>query len=286
VLRLREAFEIAQNIGLKDLIDIGIVAYVFYKIYMLIKETRAKQLVKGIVILLVVTQLSEWFQLHVMNWILINTMTVGLIALLIVFQPELRRALEYIGRTKLLSKSMQDLEYQQLENIVDEMMESISSLSRQKIGALIVIEKDTGLSEIAESGTILDADISRGLLINIFMPNTPLHDGAIIIRNNKILAAACFLPLSDNPSLSKDLGTRHRAGVGISEKSDAFVIMVSEETGAISVAQHGKLSRFLDTKTLKTRIVNTMKPDRAKKSWQYFKLKWRQNHENDQPDSK
>lgn len=283
---MREVLEIVQNIGIKDLIDIGIVAYVFYKIYMLIKETRAKQLVKGIMVLLVVTQLSEWFQLHVMNWILINTMTVGLIALLIVFQPELRRALEYIGRTKLLSKSMQDLEYEQLENIVDEMMESISSLSRQKIGALIVIEKDTGLSEIAESGTILDADISRGLLINIFMPNTPLHDGAIIIRNNKILAAACFLPLSDNPSLSKDLGTRHRAGVGISEKSDAFVIMVSEETGAISVAQHGKLSRFLDTKTLKTRIVNTMKPERAKKSWQFFKLKWRQNHENDESDSK
>lgn len=283
---MREVLEILQNIGFKDLIDIGIVAYVFYKIYMLIKETRAKQLVKGIMVLLVVTQLSEWFQLHVMNWILINTMTVGLIALLIVFQPELRRALEYIGRTKLLSKSMQDLEYEQLENIVDEMMESISSLSRQKIGALIVIEKDTGLSEIAESGTILDADISRGLLINIFMPNTPLHDGAIIIRNNKILAAACFLPLSDNPSLSKDLGTRHRAGVGISEKSDAFVIMVSEETGAISVAQHGKLSRFLDTKTLKTRIVNTMKPERAKKSWQFLKLKWRQNHENDEPDSK
>lgn len=283
---MREVFEIVQNIGFKDLIDIGIVAYVFYKIYMLLKETRAKQLVKGIMVLLVVTQLSEWFQLHVMNWILINTMTVGLIALLIVFQPELRRALEYIGRTKLLSKSMQDLEYEQLENIVDEMMESISSLSRQKIGALIVIEKDTGLSEIAESGTILDADISRGLLINIFMPNTPLHDGAIIIRNNKILAAACFLPLSDNPSLSKDLGTRHRAGVGISEKSDAFVIMVSEETGAISVAQHGKLSRFLDTKTLKTRIVNTMKPEGSKKSWQYFKLKWRQNHENDEPDTK
>lgn len=283
---MREVFEIVQNIGIKDLIDIGIVAYVFYKIYMLLKETRAKQLVKGIMVLLVVTQLSEWFQLHVMNWILINTMTVGLIALLIVFQPELRRALEYIGRTKLLSKSMQDLEYEQLENIVDEMMESISSLSRQKIGALIVIEKDTGLSEIAESGTILDADISRGLLINIFMPNTPLHDGAIIIRNNKILAAACFLPLSDNPSLSKDLGTRHRAGVGISEKSDAFVIMVSEETGAISVAQHGKLSRFLDTKTLKTRIVNTMKPEGSKKSWQFFKLKWRQNHENDEPDAK
>ncbi len=283
---MREVFVIVQNIGIKDLIDIGIVAYVFYKIYMLLKETRAKQLVKGIMVLLVVTQLSEWFQLHVMNWILINTMTVGLIALLIVFQPELRRALEYIGRTKLLSKSMQDLEYEQLENIVDEMMESISSLSRQKIGALIVIEKDTGLSEIAESGTILDADISRGLLINIFMPNTPLHDGAIIIRNNKILAAACFLPLSDNPSLSKDLGTRHRAGVGISEKSDAFVIMVSEETGAISVAQHGKLSRFLDTKTLKTRIVNTMKPEGSKKSWQFFKLKWRQNHENDEPDAK
>ncbi len=283
---MREVFEIVQNIGIKDLIDIGIVAYVFYKIYMLLKETRAKQLVKGIMVLLVVTQLSDWFQLHVMNWILINTMTVGLIALLIVFQPELRRALEYIGRTKLLSKSMQDLEYEKLENIVDEMMESISSLSRQKIGALIVIEKDTGLSEIAESGTILDADISRGLLINIFMPNTPLHDGAIIIRNNKILAAACFLPLSDNPSLSKDLGTRHRAGVGISEKSDAFVIMVSEETGAISVAQHGKLSRFLDTKTLKTRIVNTMKPEGSKKSWQFFKLKWRQNHENDEPDTK
>ncbi len=263
---MRDILQIVSNIGVRDMVDITIVAYVFYKIYMLIKETRAKQLVKGIVVLLVVTQLSDWFQLHVMNWILINTMTVGLIALLIVFQPELRRALEYIGRTKLLTKSMQELEKERFEHISDEMVEAMSSLSRQKIGALIVMEKETGLSEVAESGTNLDADISRGLLINIFMPNTPLHDGAVIIRNDKILAAGCFLPLSDNPSLSKELGTRHRAGIGISEKSDAFVIMVSEETGAISIAQHGKISRFLDTKTLKTKIINTMGPDRKKKN--------------------
>ncbi len=281
---MRDILQIVSNIGVRDMVDITIVAYVFYKIYMLIKETRAKQLVKGIVVLLVVTQLSDWFQLHVMNWILINTMTVGLIALLIVFQPELRRALEYIGRTKLLTKSMQELEKERFEHISDEMVEAMSSLSRQKIGALIVMEKETGLSEVAESGTNLDADISRGLLINIFMPNTPLHDGAVIIRNDKILAAGCFLPLSDNPSLSKELGTRHRAGIGISEKSDAFVIMVSEETGAISIAQHGKISRFLDTKTLKTKIINTMGPDRKKKTWPFINLNWRKSHENDEKD--
>lgn len=275
---MQEIISIFRNIGMWDVVDMAIVAFVFYKLYTLIRETRAEQLIKGILVLLLATYFSGVLQLHVINWILRNTMTVGLIALLIVFQPELRRALEYIGRTKFLTKSIADIEQEEIQRLVEEVGEAAASLSRQKIGALIVIEKDTGLNEVVETGTRISGDVSRALLINIFIPNTPLHDGAVVIRKNKIMAAGCFLPLTENATLNKELGTRHRAGLGITEKSDALVVIVSEETGAISVAENGQLYRYLDVDTLKKRIDTNFYVKEAQQ-WKFWKYKWRRKND-------
>lgn len=246
-----------------DVIDIGIVAFVFYKILMLIKETRAEQLIKGLIILLVMLKLSEWAKLYVVHYILMNTMTLGVVALLIVFQPELRRALEYIGRSKFLSKSMEATD-DGFNSMVSNLVSAVISLSREKIGALIVIERETGLNEIIQTGVKIDGQISSGLLINVFIPNTPLHDGAVIIRRDRLMAAGCFLPLSETQSISKELGTRHRAAIGIAEQSDAIVIIVSEETGTISVAMNGKLTRHLDANGLTTVIRNGFMTEQSK----------------------
>lgn len=240
---------VLSNVRIMDVIDILIVAFVFYKILLLIKETRAEQLIKGLIILLVMLKLSEWAKLYVVHYILMNTMTIGVVALLIVFQPELRRALEYIGRSKFLSKGMEATD-EGFNSMVTNLVNAVASLSREKIGALIVIERETGLNEIVHTGVKIDGHISSGLLINIFIPNTPLHDGAVIIRGDRIMAAGCFLPLSETQSISKELGTRHRAAIGIAEQSDAMVIVVSEETGTISVAMNGKLTRNLDNNGL------------------------------------
>jgi len=275
---VKQVLELLSNVSVRDIADMAIVAFVFYKLYMLIRETRAEQLIKGILVLLIATQVSEWLQLHVINWILRNTMTVGFIALLIVFQPELRRALEYIGRTKFLTKSIVDIEEEEIKNTVGELIEAVGSLSRQKIGALIVIERETKLSEVAETGTQIGGKISSELLINIFIPNTPLHDGAVIIRKNQILAAGCLLPLTDNSNISKALGTRHRAGIGITERSDAMVVIVSEETGGISVAENGKLNRFLDVKKLSQMLLHSYKAE-ENRQWQFLKMKWRHKDE-------
>lgn len=255
--------EIFSNIRLMDVIDIGIVAFVFYKILMLIKETRAEQLIKGLIILLVMLKLSEWAKLYVVHYILMNTMTLGVVALLIVFQPELRRALEYIGRSKFLSKSMEATD-EGFNSMVSNLVNAVISLSREKIGALIVIERETGLNEIIQTGVKIDGVVSSGLLINVFIPNTPLHDGAVIIRRDRLMAAGCFLPLSENQSINKELGTRHRAAIGIAEQSDAIVIIVSEETGTISVAMNGKLTRHLDGNSLTTVIRNSFLTDQNK----------------------
>ena len=240
------------NIRIADIIDILIVAFVIYKFMELIKETRAEQLMKGILALFVFTQVTKMLNLYTMQWILDNTLFYGVFSLMIVFQPELRRGLEYIGRSNFLSKPMREVRSEKINKLTAEIVAAVQSLSRQKIGALIVIEQETGLNEIIETGTMLDADISSELLINIFIPNTPLHDGAVVIRGEKIRAAACFLPLTDNKNLSKELGTRHRAGLGVSERSDAKVIIVSEETGAVSIASNGEISRYIDDKTLET----------------------------------
>ncbi|MDO5717975.1 MAG: diadenylate cyclase CdaA [Tissierellia bacterium] len=240
-----------QNIRWQDVVDIMIVALILYKLMILIKETRAEQLIKGIIALLIFNFVTKKLELYTIGWILSNTMFYGMLSLLIVFQPELRRGLEYIGRSNFLSKPIVEIKGEQINRITNEMTAAISSLARQKIGALIVIEKNTGLNEIIESGTDLNADISSELLINIFIPNTPLHDGAVVIRGDKIKAAACFLPLTDNITLSKELGTRHRAAIGISERSDAIAIIVSEETGGVSIAETGQITRYVDDETLK-----------------------------------
>ena len=260
------------NVRIRDVVDILIVAAVLYKLFTLIRETRAEQLTKGIVVLLILTKLSDWLELYTINWILNNAMTVGTLALLIVFQPELRRALEYIGRSRLFTKSLIELRGESHLKVVEEIIEAAASLSRQKIGALIVLERQTGLNEVVETGTKLDALVSSDILINIFIPNTPLHDGAVIIKDDRIKAAACFLPLTDNMSISKELGTRHRAALGISERSDSLSLIVSEETGAISLAENGAISRYLDTKTLRQILLDMYKP---KNNNQSFITKWR-----------
>lgn len=265
------------NIGLRDIIDMIIVAIAFYKIYTLVRETRAEQLIKGIVVLLVATKMSEWLRLFTTNWILERTMTVGVIALLIVFQPELRRALEYIGRSRFFTKSFIEIKEEDISHVIEEIVEASASLSRQKIGALIVFERETGLSEIVETGNIVNGAVSSGLLINIFIPNTPLHDGAVIIREDVIRAAGCVLPLSENMNISKELGTRHRAALGISERSDALAIVVSEETGAISIADRGRLSRYVDVQTLR-QILQNMYKHHAKKK-QGLIDRWRNKYE-------
>ncbi|MDO5689858.1 MAG: diadenylate cyclase CdaA [Tissierellia bacterium] len=241
----------ATNIRLADVIDIMVVAVIIYKLMMLIRETRAEQLIKGIIALLLMAAVTNWLNLYTMKWIINTTLVYGMLSLLIVFQPELRRALEYIGRSNFLTKPLVEIKGEKVDKITEEVIAAVASLARQKIGALIVIERSTGLNEILESGTKLDADISSELLVNIFIPNTPLHDGAVILRGDKIRAAGCFLPLTENQSLSKELGTRHRAALGVSERSDAMALVVSEETGAISIAESGKINRYIDDETLR-----------------------------------
>nr|WP_312578571.1 diadenylate cyclase CdaA [Sedimentibacter sp.] len=241
---------ILSNLGINSIIDIAIVYYVFYKGFMLIRDMRAKQLLKGIFLLIILIPIAEIFELHMVKWILDRTFQVGIIALVVVFQPEIRRALEYIGRTSMFSFSNLDKNSATSEYVIKEIVLATSSLARQKIGALMIFEQKIGLNDIADSGTRLNAEISSGLLINIFIPNTPLHDGAVIIKDYSIVAAGCFLPLTDNNLLSKDIGTRHRAAIGMTEKSDSIALIVSEETGYISYAIEGRLYRNIQIEEL------------------------------------
>ncbi len=265
-----------SNMRMLDIIDIFIVAFVFYQLMLLISGTRAEQLIKGLVILLVLLKVSEWSKLYVLHFILKNTLTLGVVALLIVFQPELRRALEYIGRHKIVGSGMSNEDATDIIHSIKQVVEAASILSREKTGALIVFERETGLGDIIPTGVKIDGVLSNGLLLNIFVPNTPLHDGAVIIRKGRIVAAGCFLPLSDSRNLSKEIGTRHRAALGICEESDAVVVIISEETGAISIAVGGKLSRFLDAHTLESRLISEM---HVNDEPSILKKKWRKSHE-------
>ncbi|HPT79002.1 MAG TPA: diadenylate cyclase CdaA [Candidatus Atribacteria bacterium] len=258
---------------IRHIIDIAIVAYVLYRLMLLIRETRAEQVLKGLAILLLATKLSEILQFYTIYWILKNTVTVGVIALLIVFQPELRRALEQIGRGQLFDKSLFINDDKDSSVIINEISKAVLNMAKANIGALIVIERKTGLNDYLETGVRLDAELSGPLLENIFVPNTPLHDGAVIIRGSRIAAAGCFLPLTENPNLSKQLGTRHRAALGISENSDAVAIVVSEETGIISMANNGKLTRYLDSKGLKDMLQKVYVREKEPRS--IIPKKWR-----------
>jgi len=248
---------ILSGISITDAIDILIVAFIIYKVLGFIRETRAAQLVKGVLVLVLVAIFSEQFHLYTLNWILRGAMTLGAVAIVIVFQPELRRGLEYMGRGKLVTPFAQ-IEKEKAKAISAAFVKAIDEFSAHKTGALIVIERETALKDIGETGTLLDAEISAELLGNLFYVGSPLHDGAVIIKNGRIYAAGCVLPLTQNKELSKELGTRHRAGIGITENSDAVAFIVSEESGIISMAIDGKLSRFLDLKTVEKTILNLL----------------------------
>lgn len=247
---------IISGVGITDVIDVAIVAFVIYKVLGFIRETRALQLVKGLLILVLITVVSEQFNLYTLNWILKNTLQLGVIALVIVFQPELRRALEYVGRSKFITPQFAQMDKERAKVITAAIIKAVDYFSTNKIGALIIMERETILNDIAETGTKIDAEISTELLGNIFYEGAPLHDGATIVRGDRVYAAGCVLPLTQSKTLSKDLGTRHRAGIGITENSDAIAIIVSEETGIISIAVDGKLSRFLDIKTVEKTLLN------------------------------
>lgn len=261
-INLRDLFNnFAGYMGMNDLaymikafIDISIVAWVVYKIIILVRETRAWQLIKGILLLLLATELTNVIGLKTINYLLKNVMQFLAIGGIVLFQPELRRALEKIGRNRfkdLLNFEEADRARIKTTAVIEEIVKACTDLSSKYIGALIVIERETKIGEIINTGTQVDSHVSSELIKNIFVPDTPLHDGAIVIRNNRIKAAACFLPLTENTNLSKELGTRHRAALGITEVSDSIAVVVSEESGKISFALNGGLTRNLTTDTLR-----------------------------------
>lgn len=248
---------IRPSIEFADLLDIFIVAYMIYKIIFWVKETRAWVLFKGILVILALAILATMLRLNTILWILSNTISVGIIAIIIVFQPELRKALEELGKGSYFSYFVRTEpadEEKSNSRSVDEIVRAVDKMGAVKTGALILIEQDVPLGDLERTGIPIDALISSQLLINIFEHNTPLHDGAVIIKRNRIAAATCFLPLTDSNQISMELGTRHRAAIGASEVSDAFVLVVSEETGSLSLAKGGVLYRNLNTTQLKTMI--------------------------------
>lgn len=258
---LKEYFYVLSfpKVGLTDILEILIIAFTIYHVSLWVKKTRAWALVKGILILFLCYIIAYLLDMSVILWIFNKTLAIGITALLIVFQPELRKALEELGKKNIV-RSIVPFDEQKDKNkrfsdkSINEIIRATVEMANVKTGALIILEKDIVLSEYERTGINLDSAISSQLLINIFEHNTPLHDGAVIIRGDRIVAATCYLPLSDNLGLSKELGTRHRAGVGISEVSDSLTIIVSEETGKISVALGGKLLRNVDGDLLRKQI--------------------------------
>lgn len=227
-----------------NIVDVLLVWFVVYQLIKIVKGTKAVQLLKGIFVVVIAKAVTEVLGLSTLLWMIDQVLTWGFLAVIIIFQPELRRALEQLGRGRLFARTMMDEEAERTR-LIEAISKSVNYMAKRRIGALISIEKETGLSEYIETGTTLNSEISSELLINIFIPNAPLHDGAVIFQKNKIAAAGCYLPLSENPFISKELGTRHRAAIGLSEVSDAVTIIVSEETGAISLATEGELNRDL-----------------------------------------
>ena len=262
------------NVEWRDIVDILIMSYVFYRLILIIRGTRAEQLVKGLIVLLLAMVISDQLGLDTIHWTLRQTMTVGLIAIPIVFQPELRRALEHLGRGKIFRPTYWNWSPQDFESMLDELNKAIPVLVKKRIGALVVIERSTGLKDWIDTGIPVEGLVTAELIINIFFPRSPLHDGAVIIQGNQIVAAGCYLPLTEDPNLGKELGTRHRSGIGITENSDAVAVIVSEETGIISVAHDGVLTRYLDEKKLRAMLYELLAPERTEG---FNLLSWRSN---------
>ncbi len=240
-------------VALVNIVDVLLVWYVLYKLITIIKGTKAVQLLKGIFVLIIARFLTGFFGLDTLRWMMDQVLQWSFLAIIIIFQPELRRALEQLGRGRLFARTAMQ-EEEERDRLMTALTKSVSYMAKRRIGALISIEKETGLSEYIETGTAMDSYISSELLINIFIPNTPLHDGAVIIQNNRIAAAGCYLPLSESPFISKELGTRHRAAIGISEVTDAITIIVSEETGAVSVTVEGEIDRELTIEEFEAKV--------------------------------
>ena len=233
-----------------DAVDILLVTFIIYELIKLTKKTRAVQVLKGVGVFVLFATVCDLIGLTTISWLLTQFLSMAAIMLVILFQPELRRAFEKVGTGRIIDISFTEENQDEIE-AVEELQRAILNLSMRKVGALIVFEKKTGLRDVMESGTEIDAKITSQLVENIFFKNSPLHDGAMIIRKGKIAAAGCFLPMSNNNTISADLGTRHRAALGVSEISDSTVIIVSEETGVISAASEGMLTRYIDSKALK-----------------------------------
>lgn len=241
------------------IIDIAIVIFLLVKFIKIVKDSRAWQLLKGIALLVIVTALSSLLQLNILNYILTSFMTYGVLVLIVIFQPELRRALEQLGTNKI-SRFFgfdKDLATKTKEDIYKVVI-AATELSRDKTGALIVIERDIQIKDIVSTGIMMNSEVSPQLLVNIFTPNTPLHDGSVVISNNKIIAAACMLPLAGDQDIAKELGTRHRAAIGISKESDAIAVVVSEETGKISIAKDGTLIADVKEDALKKILITNI----------------------------
>lgn len=245
-----------------DLIDIAIVAYLIYKVLQLAVQTRAEQLLKGIAIVLVLYGVASWLKMVALSFIMNTLLQVGILAVVVLFQPEIRRALEQIGRSKVGNTlhifdraNLVEVENAKIRHAVEQVCRAVTELSLGKTGALVVFERKTKLGEIIATGTPIDSNVTVEMISTIFFPNTPLHDGAMIIKKDRIWAAGCFLPLSQNFEISRELGTRHRAALGLSEVSDAVVVVVSEETGKISVVEDGQMLRGLTTDELKNRLL-------------------------------
>lgn len=272
--------------GVKDAIDILLVTFIIYGLLIITRKTRAIQVLKGLGVFLLFALICQWIGLTAVSALLNYVIEAGVVIIVVIFQPEIRKALERIGRGRFFGIGFDNNMVSEDTKDIENIERAILNLSIRKIGALMVFERKTGLKDIIESGTTLDARISSELIENIFVPNSPMHDGAMILKNNRIVAAGCFLPLSNNPNLSSDLGTRHRAGLGMSEMSDAVIIIVSEETGIISKAHDGVLSRYIDRKALRG-ILNELyaSPETASKKIRsigsVFRRKERQDDEKD-----
>lgn len=267
--------DMVSTIAPLDVFDILIVAVIFYRMYQMIQDTRAITLVKGLMVIAFLTIICGWLNLHVMSWLLQKSSDWLLIALPILFQPELRRALEHIGQGQFLKHSTSLLDKKEADSVVDEIVKTAKKLSQTKTGALMVIEREMKLNDISVTGIHIDGIISSEFLLNVFIVNTPLHDGAAIIRGNRLISAACVLPLTENHELSTELGTRHRAAIGLSEQCDALIVVVSEETGTISVAENGHMVRHLDEQTLAAKIRPAFTPHDDKSLFGNVFSKWR-----------
>ena len=262
-----------QTVRVWDIIDILIIAFIIYRILAFLSRTNASSVIKGIVFLLVIAWLSNFLNMKVVNFLLNQIMLMGVVVLVVLFQPEIRKLFELLGSSRIYLLFRKRAGIEDAETVLQSVVSAVVAMNKNKTGAIIVFEREVGLNDFAATGFRIDADVSSELIQNIFYHNSPLHDGALLIREGRLLAASCMLPLSNNINLGRDIGMRHRAGVGISERSDSVVIIVSEQTGSISVAIDGMLKRQLSVEIFEKLLRNELIPGESKKRVKKMKVK-------------